>query len=668
LCKLAPVTPILSLDGDCLPLLSISHLHSEEYIDMILLRFALTISLTALLTTTTQAQGTDLKVSENGRFLVKKSDNRPFFYLGDTAWELFHRLNRTEAVTYLDNRAQKGFTVIQAVALGELEGLTVPNAHGDRPLTNNNPATPAVTEGTDPANQSQYDYWDHCDYIIKEAEARGLYIGLLPTWGRYVVDEKVFDPSKAESYGKFLGSRYRTQKNIIWILGGDRRADGVENVWRAMAKGIAIGISGSEDYSLPLMTYHPNRPNHSSQWFHNEKWLDFNMFQSGHRVRNNPNYEKISSDYAKSPTKPVLDGEPAYEDHPVRDESGYFRDHDVRKVAYWALFAGAFGHTYGHHSIWQFYAQGRRGITSPDRFWTEAINRPGAQHMKHVRSLMESRPFLSRIPDQSILASSAGSGGNHLRATRSSDGSYAFIYVPTNITFSVNLSKIGGSIKAWWFNPRTGEATDGGSFANTGNRSFTPPETSGPDWVLVLDDSSKGFNAPGSALNPTPARSFSINLVEGWNLISLPIQPLNTDIQVLIQNIAGSVSAIYSYNGDYLSFFPGNSSNSLTSMAAGKGYWIYMNSRATLTFNGTDPPETIALQTGWNLTGYNSTQPMETAQALQSISQQFVAMYGFDPSSNSYNSYGAGTDNSLTTLQPGRGYWIYTDAATWTLP
>ena len=55
-----------------------------------------------------------LKLSDNRRYL-SYGDGRPFFYLGDTAWALFHRLNRKEADRYLSNRASKGFTVIQAV-------------------------------------------------------------------------------------------------------------------------------------------------------------------------------------------------------------------------------------------------------------------------------------------------------------------------------------------------------------------------------------------------------------------------------------------------------------------------------------------------------------------------------------------------------------------------
>ncbi|MBQ1958673.1 MAG: DUF4038 domain-containing protein, partial [Alistipes sp.] len=122
-----------------------------------------------------------LEVSENGHFL-QYADGSPFFYLGDTAWELFHRLNREQADTYLHDRAEKGYNVIQAVALAELDGVDVDNAYGHKPLVNRNPAKPATVEG------EQNDYWDHVDYIVSKANSLGMYIGLLPTWGRYWKD------------------------------------------------------------------------------------------------------------------------------------------------------------------------------------------------------------------------------------------------------------------------------------------------------------------------------------------------------------------------------------------------------------------------------------------------------------------------------------------------
>ena len=163
-----------------------------------------------------------LKVSDNHRFLVYE-DGRPFFYLADTAWELFHRLNREEAAHYLADRANKGFTVIQAVALAEEDGLNAPNPYGHLPLVDNDPARPAVKDG------SRNDYWDHVDEIVNQAESLGLFIGLLPTWGdkwnrKWGVGPEIFTPENAEVYGRWLGSRYK-DKPVIWIVGGDRPVD-----------------------------------------------------------------------------------------------------------------------------------------------------------------------------------------------------------------------------------------------------------------------------------------------------------------------------------------------------------------------------------------------------------------------------------------------------------
>ncbi|MGD0577627.1 MAG: DUF4038 domain-containing protein, partial [Bryobacteraceae bacterium] len=226
----------------------------------------------------------DLKVSENRRFLVY-ADGTPFFYLGDTAWELFHRLTREESDRYLENRRQKAFTVIQAVALAEFEGLAAANTDGDRPLLDNDPANP---------NEA---YFRHVDDVVDLARAKDLFIGMLPTWGDKVVKmwgqgPVIFNPTNARAYGLFLGRRYRDRPNIIWILGGDRPADGFVPVWREMAAGLREGDGGRH-----LITYHPSGDSSSSKWLHNEPWLDFNMLQSSHAQRDKANYLMIAHDY-----------------------------------------------------------------------------------------------------------------------------------------------------------------------------------------------------------------------------------------------------------------------------------------------------------------------------------------------------------------------------------
>jgi hypothetical protein len=431
-----------------------------------------------------------LKVSENKRFLMHE-DGSPFFWLGDTAWELFHKLNREDAELYLTNRAERKFTVIQAVALAELEGVTTDNAHGRRPLKANtsgqyDPSLPDVSEDAD-----DYDYWKHVDYIVDKAASLGLYIAFLPTWGdkynkHWGKGPEIFNPENAKAYGKWLGERYKDKANLIWVLGGDRPLGMRKHfeIVHAMAEGLKVGDEGRH-----LITFHPVGGQSSSYHVHEEDWLDFNMIQSGHGYYERNNYNHVAADYGRLPTKPVLDAEPCYEDHPrgFKATNGYFDETDVRVAAYYAVFAGAFGHTYGHHSIWSM-------TTEPaDYFimhWKDAIMRPGASQMQYLKSLIESRPFFDRVPDQSLLAENYEEA-NHMQATRGKD--YAFIYTPNGLKMDVNLGKISGAtVDASWFNPRTGETASIGQFENSGVRTFTPPISGrGNDWVLVLDDDDK---------------------------------------------------------------------------------------------------------------------------------------------------------------------------------
>ena len=343
------------------------------------------------------------------------------------------------------------------------------------------------------------------EYIVDQANARGMYIALLPTWGSWVnpggrLDRRIFNPVNAEIYGGFVGRRFG-RKGVIWILGGDRTATGVEETCNALARGVAMGISGREDYDAFLMSFHPRGGESSSTWFHNAPWLDFNMQQDGHGAPGQSrSWEKIATDYARAPTKPVLDGEPLYEDHPLAfraKELGYSFDAHVRQYAYADTFSGACGHTYGNHAVWQMFAPGRTPINGPLMYWYEAMTRPGAREMQYLRALLESRPYLSRVPDQSLVAD-ALEGADRISATRA-DG-YALVYSAQGRRFTVRPGRIGGArLRAWWYNPRSGDAEAIGELDGRQDRDFQcPSEGFGSDWVLVLDDSSRQFPPPGA--------------------------------------------------------------------------------------------------------------------------------------------------------------------------
>ncbi|MEX1241403.1 MAG: glycoside hydrolase family 140 protein [Cyclobacteriaceae bacterium] len=442
----------------------------------------------------TSLASAQLQVSANKRFL-QTADGKPFFWLGDTAWELFHRLTREEAEKYLKNRADKGFTVIQAVVLAELDGLRDPNPYGEVPLENNDPTKPREA------------YFQHVDFIISKAQDLGLHIGLLPTWGDKVFRStwgkgpEIFNAANARVYGQWIGNRYKDRENIIWILGGDRNPRDEKDVaiWRSMAEGIATGVGG---HDKALMTFHP-QPNAledggSSKWFHRDEWLDFNMFQTGHCRENNV-WDRVQYVYNLKPVKPVLDGEPLYEDHPVcfnAKDLGTSSAYDVRKLAWLDVFAGAFGHTYGCHDIWQMYAPHREPINGPHFPWYVAIDLPGSGQLKYLRRLIESRPMFDRVPDQTLITD-ALYANDRIQATRGKD--YMLIYSAQGKKFTLNTNKISGKeLIAHWYNPKNGEVKEAGKFTKQPQQEFSPPSSGyGHDWVLVIDDASKNYPLPG---------------------------------------------------------------------------------------------------------------------------------------------------------------------------
>lgn len=411
----------------------------------------------------------DLRVTADGRFLAY-ADGTPFFYLGDTAWELFHRLTLPEAEDYLEDRRRKGFTVIQAVVVSEWDGLTEPNGNGDLPFTDGDPARP--DDG----------YFRHVEAVVDAAARRGLFIGVLPTWGDKVGPkawgsgpEGWLHAGNARAYGRFLGERLRDRPNVIWILGGDRPAEAAYlPVWREMAAGLAAGDGGRH-----LRTYHPVGGRSSSEWLHAEPWMDFHMIQSSHGEREQANDALVARDYALLPPKPTMDAEAPYENHPIgwKPERGRFDDVDVRQAAYWAVFAGGCGHTYGCNDIWQFYASGRKPLMNGSLTWREALGLPGSGQMLHLRRLLESRPPFPRVPAQGLLVA-----GERVRVARGRG--YVFAYLPWGGAVTLRLEGAGG---ASWYDPRTGEWSDAGSFP-AGIRTFTAPSSGrGHDWVLALD-------------------------------------------------------------------------------------------------------------------------------------------------------------------------------------
>ncbi|GGN04466.1 hypothetical protein GCM10010967_44290 [Dyadobacter beijingensis] len=451
-----------------------------------------------------------LNISENKRFFTD-AKGKPFFWLADTGWLLFTRLTREDADRYLADRQRKGFNVVQVMVV---QALRSANVYGDSALVHRDLGLPNVTEGAAYDDPAQYDYWDHVDYIVDRAAERGIIVGMVPIWGNAVKNGRT-SAAQAKAYAAFLAHRYRNRPNIVWLNGGDTRGDVVPDVWEA------IGSTLRAEDPNHLITYHPFGRTQSSTWFHSREWLDFNMFQSGHRTYaqdNEPqdlrygedNWRYVEADYARRPAKPVLDGEPSYENiwHGLHDKTlPVWTADDVRRYAYWSVFAGACGFTYGNNAVMQMrHARGYPGnapaiqanvspVIANDQSalqaklpsWEEAIDDPGAGQMVYLKNLMLSKSYFDRVPDQSLLAENGGRY-DRLLATRGKD--YALIYTWNGREMQVKMGKITGKrLKASWFDPRTGKMTVIGKFENKGIKTFNPPGEvrNGNDWVLVLE-------------------------------------------------------------------------------------------------------------------------------------------------------------------------------------
>jgi len=437
-----------------------------------------------------------LRVSRDKRTLVK-ADGSPWFWLGDTAWALFIHLDRDEIHRYFEDRQKKGFSVIQGVVLmGYNVDFNAPNTYGHRPLVDSDPTRPD-TGGAE-------NFWTHVDFIIDTAAQYGLHIGLLPTWGYHIGGNQntpiVFRRESAETYARWIANRYKDRPNIIWINGGDIK--GEENgdtdieIWRTMGR---VYKQTCPDH---LVTFHPCGTRSSSYNFHGDDWLDFNMIQSGHRDKGGRNDDMIAADYAREPVKPVLDGEPRYEDHPVgwNPQKGFFHDYDARQAAYFSLFAGSFGHTYGHVNLWRFNVPGKvrtkERFSMLDLYWVDLLDSPGAWQMHYVRKLMTSRPQQGRVPDPSILATNYG-GERRQLATRG-DG-HVFIYAPYGDPIEIDPDKIPWAKSGYqWYDPRTGMSLFSSEQATENPLRFQPPGNPcrTNDWVLVIDDKTKRNSAP----------------------------------------------------------------------------------------------------------------------------------------------------------------------------
>ena len=448
-----------------------------------------------------------LRISDNGRYFVREN-GEPFIWLADTAWTVPARLKWDDVEYYMKTRKQQGFTVLQMVVLDPEYNEEMKSPCG----------IPALKDGD--LLKPDESYFSYVDYVLDRAEAYGFYVLLLPAWGELVVGwdwsggthRIVVTEENAYAYGKWLGDRMKHRQNLLWCLGGDRmpvcRGKDYRPVWRNLAEGLACGLTGKplcydrdrEEWKKLLITYHACHEAETglcstfSYWTEDEAWISYIMLQSGHGAYKK-NYDLIREEREREIPYPVWDGEPAYEmmpmTWPVEDENSFHDTYIVRKRAYWALLAGAFGYTYGHASVW-CTASWKDKSQICRVTWDEAIHSEGSGQMKILRDFMESFALHEFVPCQERLLCQSSQEDRldlHEQAAMDISRRQMLVYFSAATSEQIDLNGVlDCEVNGGWFDPSNGavQIITGDMVIKNGILSITNDSVNGKDRVLIL--------------------------------------------------------------------------------------------------------------------------------------------------------------------------------------
>jgi len=389
-----------------------------------------------------------LEMSSNGRYFVDQG-GVPVLLHGDTAWSLIGELTREEATQYLDDCAAREFnSLIVTLVDGYYVSNPPNNAYGVAPFT-----TPGRFSTPNEA------YFQHADWVIQQAAARGIQILLAPVylgccndgWFQQVQDNNTEQDMRG--FGVWVGNRYKNTPNLMFHWGNDVFPGELPQV-RGKIRAMAEGLRSVDGVHLTTFHGYPGASAYDLWNFTQESWLDFNATYTYEPV-----WQKCEADYAFSPTTPFILFESKYENE--YGTSGK----QQRVQAYQALLSGAAGQFYGNSPIWHMGVEGGN--------WQAALSDPGRLDMMHVRHLFESRAWDKLVPDRSrtVLTGGLSSGDDRAVAAITEDGATLIVYAPSRRTLTVNLNALSGSnATAWWFNPR-----DGGDNENRREEEVYPP-------------------------------------------------------------------------------------------------------------------------------------------------------------------------------------------------
>jgi hypothetical protein len=416
-----------------------------------------------------------LKISDNGRYFIDQ-EGKPFLYHADTGWQIFTQLTTLEAIEYLSFRKSQGFNTIQVQIVMTPEQV---NRYGQKPF-----------HGDVDFSRPNETYYDHVAEIIAKADSLGLLIVMSQPWlgcceegfgGRPDKPIQKNGPDKNRQYGRYLGKKFYSFKNLFWIMGGDNDPKGDRESLFAFFDGLYENAPRHQ-----LMTYHASPPHSSTDLFQYAPWLGFSFIYTYWREKPNewvtpellPHvYEAAIREWSKSDRMPFVLGESQYEGSgKIDNDMG--EPQVIRRQAYWTMLCGGAGVAYGS-DLWSFPAN-----------WREIMNYPGAYQLGHFIRFFESIPWWTLIPDIKHHAVVSGYGDwskpNYVTTAVSEDRKIMISYIPQLQSITIDFGYLeGASFSGRFYDPRSGKVVKEFNVdKKTVQRIASPP---GEDLVLIIE-------------------------------------------------------------------------------------------------------------------------------------------------------------------------------------
>ena len=414
-------------------------------------------------------------VSANHRYLVDQY-GKPFLLIGDAPQCMATNLSLTDMNYFFAQREQEGFDAMWA------DILCGPYTGGRADYATYDGIVPFTTPGD--LSTPNPKYFARIDAMVKLAAAHGMTLLLEPAeTGSFRDLLRSNGVTKDFAYGEYIGTRYRSAPNIIWLSGNDYQT----NEWASYdpyTTALARGLRSANPRRL--QTVELNYPVSLST--DNRNWAGLININSAYTYA--PTYADVLRGYDRTPSMPVVMIEANYEGE--NNTGGPPTGGDVlRRQEYWTMLSGATGQVYGDHYTWGFQF-------GP---WKDQLNTTGSAQLTIMVKLLRSIPWYDLVPDQTHRLVTSGFGtptsagpvsnSNYVAAAMTTDRNLAIAYLPTPSAVTVDMSRFSAPVTARWFDPTNGRYTPvtNGLIPNIGSHLFKPNGLNSQgdgDWVLVL--------------------------------------------------------------------------------------------------------------------------------------------------------------------------------------